>query len=160
MVLAGQGGFRLTRDQLLDGLAATVWPGRLEMVGKDPFVLLDGAHNPQGMDMLVRALEDLFPGGRAVLVCGMLRTKDSAGMIRRIAAVTEHAVVTVPDTEKAAPPETLCRLFEAAHVPAEVVEDPARAFARGLELAREMKVPLVICGSLYLVGAARTWFGK
>jgi folylpolyglutamate synthase/dihydropteroate synthase len=103
-------------------------------------------------------VEDLFPGGQVVLICGILKTKDSAGMVRRIAAVTQQAIITVPSPDKGAPPEELLKHFEQAHVPAQVLKDMEQAFAQGLALAREASLPLVICGSLYLVGTARSWF--
>lgn len=157
-VLAQSGEWAIGAEHIRAGLEATRWAGRMEVLCRDPFVILDGAHNPQGAQQLRRTFEDLFPAARAVLVCGILRTKQAGAMIREFAAIASEAIVTKPESDKASPCDELRGFFEREHVSVSVQPKAVEAFETGLARARQTGMPLVITGSLYLAGAARTWY--
>jgi dihydrofolate synthase/folylpolyglutamate synthase len=77
-------GFSASPEQLRQGLRDPRWPGRLEQLGSEPVLILDGAHNPAGIDALVAALEELHPHRRIHLVFGVLRDKQWRAMISRL----------------------------------------------------------------------------
>lgn len=158
LVLRQHGQFALTQDHIRTGLAAAVWPGRMEVLSRDPYVVVDGAHNPEGIVQLRKAIEDLFPGERAVVVCGILRTKEAGAMTRDLAAMAAEVIVTRPDSGKAFSCEELNAFFEGERVTVSARSDAADALEAGLARARETRRPLVVAGSLYLAGAARAWF--
>ncbi len=149
------------------GYAAARWPGRLELIEAEREVLLDGAHNPAGAAVLAGALDDLRPflvGGSErrppplTLIVGAMADKDVAGIVAALARSPALAgadvICTQVDEERALPAEDLARLWQAA-APAfrpRVVRPPAAALAAALETARG---PIVVAGSLYLVGAIR-----
>ena len=138
------------------GLATARWPGRLERLswqGRE--VWLDGAHNPAGMAALARAVADLWPGRRPVLVFGMLDDKDVESAAAAIAPVTAWAVVTEPPTSRAAAAERGAAALAARGVPAVIERDPAAALHRALAGALP-RDPVVVAGSLYLVGHVRS----
>jgi dihydrofolate synthase/folylpolyglutamate synthase len=150
------------------GYATAVWPGRLELlrVG-DQDVLLDGAHNPAGAAALATAIDDLRPflaAGPVTLVTASMADKDVDGVIAALAAATALADATVICTSlevaRAMPASDLAahwRARQAARSPAShamsiVTEaDPIAA----LERALGADGPVLVAGSLYLVGAAR-----
>ncbi|HSO29742.1 MAG TPA: cyanophycin synthetase [Candidatus Sulfomarinibacteraceae bacterium] len=153
------------------GYAAATWPGRLELVragGRD--VLLDGAHNPAGAAALARALDDLRPhmeGGRAsvppplTLVVAAMADKDVDGLIRALAACSAlrgaTVIATSLDLPRALPAGAMAGRWLELGVPAgiasvEAIEDPGAAVGAALARARG---PIVVAGSLYLVGEAR-----
>lgn len=154
------------------GYAAARWPGRLELVlvpGPDGEreVLLDGAHNPDGARALAQALDDLRPylaGGDAMppapltLVWASMADKDVAGSIAAVArarALTGATVIaTAVDAPRALPPADLAAAWRAAvpGVDVRVAPDPVSALDRAFAGGRG---PVVVAGSLYLVGAAR-----
>lgn len=156
------------------GYATATWPGRLELlrVG-DRDVLLDGAHNPAGAAALARALDDLRPmlegGGEAIpppltLVVASMTDKDVDGVIGALTAATAlrgaRVIATSLNLPRALPAEALAarwrELGRAAGIPeVEAVADPHAALDRALEHARG---PIVVAGSLYLVGEARRRF--
>ena len=145
------------------GYATTVWPGRLELLriaGRD--VLLDGAHNPAGAAALATALGDLHPflePGPVTLVTASMADKDVDGVIKALVVVGALADATVVctsvDVPRAMPAAELAAHWHAGRAGwagATIVEpDPVAA----VELALRGSGPVVVAGSLYLVGAAR-----
>jgi dihydrofolate synthase/folylpolyglutamate synthase len=157
------------------GYAAARWPGRLELVtlpgaapgGADAQVLLDGAHNPAGAVALAAALDELRPllrGGEdrrpppITLVVGSMADKDVGGVIRALATARVLAGARVLATAvaggRAMPADDLAALWRGAlpGLRVEVVPDPGVAIARAVA---DAPGPVVVAGSLYLVGAAR-----
>lgn len=145
----GAHGFPLTVEEIARGLAATRWPGRLELLGG---VLLDGAHNPAGVDALLAALPSLARGRPVHLVFGVLADKDSEPMMRALfPACASVALTPLPSPRSRAPADyaALARsLGPAVTVHASPVEAlaAARAHPDGLVL---------VAGSLVLVGEIR-----
>ncbi len=151
-------GRPLDRDVVADALARVRSPGRLEVVAHAPLVLLDGAHNVAGIAALRVALTDEFPAAQRALVVGLLREKDPRDMLSAFGLDdVEHLVCCRPPSPRALAPQAIADAARdlglgAARI--EVVDDVARAVARGRELAGESG-QVVVTGSLYVVGAAR-----
>lgn len=137
------------------GLATARLPGRLEVVPGVPEVILDGAHNPHGAAALARALGDR----RAHLVIGWSVDKDGRGIARALAPVARTVIATAAASERAAPAAAVAAEMRAA-MPEVLVEEVADV-GRALELARARggSEPVVVCGSLFLVGEARVALG-
>jgi dihydrofolate synthase/folylpolyglutamate synthase len=163
--LAEAGVASVTDEHIREGFGAVRWPGRLELrehAGQT--VLLDGAHNPDGMAVLARTVDALagqLPGGPATLLLGVMRDKVVGEMLRALAGsellrVAGCVATSVPETERALPAEALAAAWS-THVggAAEALPDPGAALERALERARAAGGPLVIAGSLYLVGDLR-----
>jgi dihydrofolate synthase / folylpolyglutamate synthase len=140
-------------DRAVAAAAAEVRvPGRLQQVGTEPLILLDGAHNPDGMRALVESLEELAGRhGPTVAVLSILEDKDAAGMLSALLPACNALIVTSSQNPRALPPATLLSLTSQLNgPPAEIVSDPRRALAR----AREMAGPsglVVATGSIYLI---------
>ena len=134
-----------------DGLAATRWPGRLEVIGQRPRVILDGGHNPAAMAKAGAALRGLVGSERLVAVFAMLSERDPAKLLAVLRSLgPEAAVFTEPASAAghAVPAEELAAIYGPG---AEV----ARPAAAALDRARALAGPdgdVLVCGSLYLVG--------
>lgn len=142
---------RIDATAVRDGLAAARWPGRLELLtdAAGRRVLLDGAHNPAGAAALAGALRDLDLD-RPTIVFGAMRGKDVRGVLRALAPLRPRLVVTAVDDPGATAPDELAAAWHAvAGARAAVASTPAEA----LEVATGD--PLVVAGSLYLVGEVR-----
>ena len=85
-------GVRL--DAIRAGLAAVRWPGRLQVLARAPLIVLDGAHTPESAQALVVALQDLWPGRRVLVVCGLHGDKDLPALPNRSARLARWAVAT------------------------------------------------------------------
>jgi dihydrofolate synthase/folylpolyglutamate synthase len=127
-------------------------PGRLQTVGSNPLTLLDGAHNPAGMEALVEALPGLVPpGAPLVAAVSVLEDKDAAGMLATLAPACAAMILTASVNPRALTPATLGSLLEQQNGPMhEIVPDPHRALDRARELAGRRGVALAT-GSIYLV---------
>jgi len=147
--LAAKGWKALDRRAIAEGSAACRWPGRLEWVdlpgGRR--ILLDVAHNPDGIEVLSHYLEQR--GERYDLLFGAFVDKRVEAMLPRIAAAAGRIVLTTPPGSRSADPRSWRRYAGAG---AEVAEDLPTALERALA---EGDDTLVICGSLYLVGEVR-----
>jgi len=144
-------------DRLVREAAATVSsPGRLEIVGHDPLILLDGAKNLEGAERAAAAVMEEFGAvSSQILVVGMLHGKDPEAMLRALGARHYRLIVACPPpSPRAQPAATIAAA--AARIGVEAVE--AESVAEALEVALDRAGPddlILVSGSLYVVGAAR-----
>ena len=148
-------GYAIPEEAVRRGIAETVWPARLEWAGN---VLIDGAHNPQGVDALVQYVDNFLPDRRRVLLTGVLSDKLQAEMLGQMVHISREIVTVTPDTPRAMPAAEY-----AAHLNALGAEAvPAETLAEGLSLAQEKAGPegiVIAAGSLYFAGGLRTVMG-
>jgi dihydrofolate synthase/folylpolyglutamate synthase len=130
------------------GLVDVRWPGRLQVVCREPLVLLDGAHNAAGIEVLVAEVRTLAAGRRVRVLFGVMRDKGWQSMLRALGEVATEIVLTRPRQPRSAPPEAL---VEAVSGPVRVHEDPADAYRQLLATSAPDDV-VVVAGSLFLVG--------
>ena len=155
-------GLRVGRGQLRRGLAATRWPGRLELVPGDPRMLIDGGHNPAAVGAVVEAVRGLLAGGggasRVVVVFGAMADKDWRGMLELLP--TEWpAIFTAVGERRAARPRDLLEFADRA---GREQDQAVEAVPAALDAAREVAGAsgvVLVTGSLYLAGEARQAVG-
>ena len=133
-------------------------PGRFEVVAHAPLLILDGAHNPDGARTLAATLHAEFEiGGRLVLVLGMLEGRDLHEMLTAFdVARADLVIATRPDSLRAVATDDLATMVRAMGVMVEVIDDVPTAVQRAIDVSTEDDA-IVVSGSLYTVGAARTW---
>lgn len=153
--LIGAGTQPIATDVLTEGLAQVTSPGRLQLIGAAPTVLVDSAHNPHGARALVAALGEAFDFDEWGVVLGVLGDKDAAGIVTAVAPAAAHVFATSPDSERSSDPDALADLVEAAGLPVTVhvdlrdAADEARRWA-----AQSDRRAVVIAGSVVLAGEA------
>lgn len=147
---------------IAEGLAAVKAPGRLEVARpaseSEPPVLLDVAHNPDGVSALVGSLVETFAFERATVVLGILSDKDYEGMLAELTRMPCELVLTEPKSVRSVPLERLAAAAAQAGLPHEVVPEVGAA----LEAALAKALPgglVIVTGSHYVVGEARTQLG-
>jgi dihydrofolate synthase/folylpolyglutamate synthase len=128
------------------------WHGRFEVVAGSPPLILDGAHDPAACSALESAFAARFPTQRAVVLLALARDKDLEGVVGALASVTRRAVVCDVHGPRTAPPQALIAAFEGRGLPAEIEPAPLVALERAQALARAEGLPLLVTGSLHLVG--------
>jgi dihydrofolate synthase/folylpolyglutamate synthase len=136
------------------GFAAVTSPGRLEVVSRQPLVLLDGAHNPDGARALAAALLEEFVVDRRTMVVACLADKDVRGILQELAPATGRLVVTANSSPRSATVERMRKEAEALGLAAEAAPDVASAVRQAIDAAGESEA-VVVTGSLYTVGEAR-----
>jgi dihydrofolate synthase/folylpolyglutamate synthase len=153
--LVGGGSQPIGGDILAEGLGSVTSPGRLQLVGASPTVLVDAAHNPHGARALAEALRGTFDFDEWGVVLGVLSDKDASGIVAEIAPVAAHVFATAPDSERAEDADAIADLAEAHELRVSVhhglaeAADAARAWA-----AASDRRAVVIAGSVVLAGEA------
>jgi dihydrofolate synthase/folylpolyglutamate synthase len=150
-------GYPVSTQAMMEGLGSVAWPGRLEMVASSPRVLLDGAHNLAGAQVLKESLAKEFQFRRLILLIGILKDKDVRGILQTLAPVADHIILSQPHIERAAPATFLKQALRQNGKKAEVVEDLQEAIQKGLSMTGPEDL-LCITGSLYVVGEAKALF--
>jgi dihydrofolate synthase/folylpolyglutamate synthase len=143
-------GWDISDGALRDGLARTRWPGRLEVIDRNPIVLVDGAHNPAGLERSLAAVQKLANSRPLVIVLGAMKDKDLPAMLALLRRVYAPVIFSRIDWHRAASPALLAAEFRGE---SETAESSAEALDRARERAGRNGIVLV-CGSLYLVGEA------
>jgi dihydrofolate synthase/folylpolyglutamate synthase len=153
-------GWNITDKALRDGLYKAHWPGRLELLQRNPVVIVDGAHNPQGAEALMEAMSLLFPRKKLNIVVGVLADKDYASSIDIAKPYAKKFYAVTPPSYRAL---TSKQLADEIHQHSEVPVQPFDSIPLALQSAlNESKNDDVICifGSLYQVGEIRSYFGR
>jgi dihydrofolate synthase/folylpolyglutamate synthase len=149
-----QRGFRIPAEAVRKGLRDVRWPGRLEMLSREPLVIVDCAHNPYSAQELCKALIEWFPDKRWVLIFGASADKNIAGILDPLLSLSDYAIVTRSDHPRAKGPIELADTVAKAGAGAEVSVNVRKSIQRGLAMM-EPDNGLLVTGSIFLVADAR-----
>ncbi len=144
----------LDEDAVRGALASATAPGRLEVVGRHPLVVLDGAHNPDAAGALARALPEAFVWDRLHLVAGVFSNKDLEGIADRLAPLADEVYACATASPRARPPEEIAAAFVERGVTARPFASVAAALEAATSDAAEGDL-ILVTGSLYTVADAR-----
>ena len=149
-------GYALHEDVVEEAFAGVRVPGRLEVIGRHPLVVVDGAHNVAGMIVLARSLiEEFAVEGEAQAVVGMLSGRDPVAMLDALLTAGIRSVVAcAPDSPRALAAEVVAEAALGLGMEATVAGSPAEAVALAVDRAGPDD-RVVVCGSLYVVADAR-----
>ena len=145
----------IRKESIYKGFKETRWPGRLEVLGKEPLILIDGAHNVHGAKSLSNVLKAHLSGRKILGLVGVLSDKDYSGILDELAPCVDRVITTMPDNPRALSAEKLAGEFEQRHVQAKPVPHIEKALQTALEELQPQEV-LLSFGSLYLIGQVRT----
>ncbi len=147
-------GWQISEEHIRQGIANVTWPGRFDIVRRDPLFIIDGGHNPQCIDALVKNIKDYLTGRRVVVLTGVLADKDYAQMFRPVMGLVEQFVCITPPN-----PRKLDAPLLAAHLQKEgCIATPCDTIAAGVKKAVELAGTdgMVLCfGSLYTIADIR-----
>lgn len=143
-------GYKISARQIAEGIAATRWPGRFQVIPGIPEIVLDVAHNPAGAWALRSTLSAHYEGQPLTIVFGAMRDKDIAEIAEIIFPLADEVIATRVNSPRAATPEEIRKLTAHAGTDITLAEDLGKA----LEVAQARGRTVVITGSVYLVGAA------
>ncbi|MFW5922938.1 MAG: bifunctional folylpolyglutamate synthase/dihydrofolate synthase [Planctomycetota bacterium] len=152
-MLRRTGRLSISSEQVEQGIARCRCPGRVELVAREPGIILDTAHTVESIDALVRAVRTHFPDRPVRMLFGCMRDKDAGSMIQRIQGLCSHITLTASAHSRAASPEALSAwLPETCSYDVEC--SPREAFQNAISLTRSGEV-LCVTGSFYLAGEIR-----
>lgn len=144
-------GFDIPESAIRSGLESAYLPGRLEVLRKDPTLLIDGAHNLEGARNLGRALRDLFACDKLILVMGMASGHSVEDVVGTLAPLAARFVATAPDNPRAASAASVAEVARAHCPEVTQVEPVAEAVRRALQGAGEKDL-VCVTGSFYTIG--------
>ena len=147
-------GIHISKDSIINGLKNVKWPGRLEVMNKNPMVVLDGAHNIDGIRKLKESIKTYFEYKNLVLILGILADKQVDEMIKEICPLASKIIAVTPHSDRAELSDELKRRIEFYNIQCEAIEDYEEAYRRALDYCDSQSL-LVISGSLYMVGDMR-----
>jgi len=157
--MASYANIEVGQKAICAGLESVRWVGRGEILQKDPYVLVDAAHNPGGAKALRDMLRDVFPGRPVGMVVGMSKDKDIGEFMKSIAPAISRCWIVAIHGPRSADPSTLAYFASQAGLESEeaIVSDAIR---EAIEWARTQNAVVCIAGSIYLVGEVLTIWPK
>lgn len=146
-------GWKISDDDIRKGLAEVRWPARFEVLRKDPYFILDGGHNPQCAQAMVRSIEQYIPNEKVTFLMGMLGDKDYQDTLDIICPYAKRFVTITPDNIRALSADKLAEEIKKRGIEASPCDDIMTA----IRLADDGG-PVIAFGSLYSAGAIRRIF--
>jgi dihydrofolate synthase/folylpolyglutamate synthase len=147
-------GWNIPRAAIQEGFEKVNWPGRFEIIDRDPFVVVDSAHNRDSAEKLKTTLDEYFPGSKVVLIFGASEDKDISGMFAELLPRMEHLILTQSVHPRAIDTEALIDLAAPYGTPAEMVVPIEKAIDRAFEVSRG-ECLILVTGSLFIVAGVR-----
>jgi dihydrofolate synthase / folylpolyglutamate synthase len=151
---ARRSGFEFSNENFRKGFASVVWPGRFEILRRDPPVVVDSAHNRDSALKLRQTLDEYFPGFPVTLVFGASEDKDIQGMFAELLPRVEDVIATQSIHPRAIDPHQLVELTRPYGIPARAVPRIEEAMLEALQDSHKGRLVLVT-GSLFIVAGAR-----
>lgn len=151
-------GWHVSEEQLREGLRTVSWPGRFELLRKDPIFFVDGGHNPQCMEALVKNLVDYLPGRPITALTGVMADKDFCDMYRMLEPYVARWVTVTPSNPRALPADRLAKQLALYGKPVTACASVAEGVRTAIEQTAENGA-VVAFGSLYMVGDIRAAAG-
>lgn len=148
---------RIPHDALKKGLLMAKWPGRFEILSHEPMVVIDGAHNHQGVEVLKRNLERYFSGRKVVFIMGVLRDKSYLEMVREVSPLARTFLTITVDNERALSGEELASIIREEGVLANSCSTVKDAVLKALSVREDNDI-LCAFGSLYYINEVRRYF--
>ncbi len=142
----------IDEDPIKKGLTKTVWPGRLEILSRNPLVVLDGAQNAASAGVIRQAIKENFKYKRLILALGISNDKDIKGLCEGLKQIADEVVVTRADNPRATSPEVLARYFEGKPVHKTSSVKEAKRVSKNIARKEDL---ILVTGSLFVVGEFR-----
>jgi len=149
-------GLKISDEAIINGLLKTKWPGRMEVVSRNPAVIIDGAHNPDAALKLTQSLSKYFPGKKIIFIMGVMKDKNYMEMIRAAAPIARCFIaVATLDESRSLPAEELAACIKQYCNNVLIGDTIKGAVDTALNLADQNDV---ICafGSLYYIGEVKS----
>jgi len=140
----------IRKEHIVSGLASVHWPGRMEVLRKEPLLIADGAHNGDSARRLVESLQKHFQFDRTILIMGTSADKNSSAMVAELAPFFDRVIATASQHPRATAAEELTRKFAQYGVEAQVTENVAQAVSEALAQAGKRDL-ICATGSLFVV---------
>ena len=145
-------GWKISEENIYEGIRDVSWPGRFDIVCRDPLFIIDGGHNPQCIEALVKNIQDYLVGRKVIALTGVLADKDYGDMYKPVMPLIDEFVCITPDSPRKMEAAELAKYLQAAGAKASACATTRDGVVKAMELAG--KEGAILCfGSLYSIGA-------
>jgi dihydrofolate synthase/folylpolyglutamate synthase len=147
-------GIKIAEDSLKNAIWHANWPGRFEKISDNPLIIVDGAHNPEGIDALIANWKIYFGNIKPVLLTGMLSGKDYTHIVKELSEISSFVIITEPNSPRDTDTSIIVKEYKKQKKDREVsyVPNHKSACTKALELSEQKRLPILITGSLYVIG--------
>ena len=144
-----KGGMRICEEDVRCGLEKAFWPARFEIICREPMVIFDGAHNPQGVEAAVKSIKNYFGNQRVIILSGVLRDKDYRTIAESISQVADRVYTITPQNPRALTAEEYADVYGSLGINASACGSIKEALSLGIKEAEKCDTALFCLGSLY-----------
>lgn len=143
-------GLSISDDAIYSGFQKVRWPARYEIINKNPMILYDGGHNPEGVDSAVESTKFYFNENKPILVTGVMADKDYGYMAKRMSEIASFVYCITPENPRALKGENLAEEFAKLGCGAKACASPEEALTLATERAKKENKAILCLGSLYM----------
>ncbi|MBN2533718.1 MAG: bifunctional folylpolyglutamate synthase/dihydrofolate synthase [Spirochaetales bacterium] len=143
----------ISPEKVKAGFISTKLPGRFEIIGNKPVIVLDGAHTPLAVSRVLSAFQALYPG-KAILIFGSAMGKNHEKMSAILAPYFHVIIISTPGYFKESDPHAVYKAFKAKNKNTILIKEPRKALFKALRKAHG-KLPVLVTGSFYMVAEIR-----
>ena len=143
-------GFAIDEQAVRQGLAAVRWPARFELLSRDPVILYDGGHNPEGVRAAVASVQSYFGTQKVNLLSGVMADKDRDEMIETMKPIVANAFAVTPNNPRSLAAEDYAAQLASNGIPATPCASVVEGVRAAIEASKQKGIPLLCLGSLYL----------
>ena len=143
-------GFSINEQSVREGLFNVRWPARFELLSRNPIIIYDGGHNPEGVRAAVESVKAYFGEQRVNILSGVMADKDRSEMIETMKPITAHVFTVTPNNPRSLAAEDYAAQLMAYDISASSYTSVAAGVKAAIESSIEENIPLVCLGSLYL----------
>ena len=148
--LLNKDGFSIDEDAVHRGLSLVRWPARFELLSRDPIIIYDGGHNPEGVRAAVASIQNYFGSQKVNLLSGVMADKNRDEMIETMKPVTARVFTVTPNNPRALSAEEYAAQLSSHNILATAYASVSEGVRAAIESSKEEGIPLVCLGSLYL----------
>ena len=142
-------GIKISDEAVSEGLLAARWRARFEIIAREPTVIFDGAHNPEGIEAAVESIKHYYKGTRVTVMTGMLRDKDYRAVAKKLSEIAECAYTITPDNPRALTAADFAEVLSEYGIKATPCDSIEDALTQGKAYAAKRGTALCCLGSLY-----------
>ncbi len=153
-------GYHITPEHIKDGFMNVSWPGRFELLSRDPMFVVDSAHNRESAKRLKNTLDDYFPNREILLIFGASEDKDITGMLHELAPRISLLIATRSIHPRSLAPETIKKMVDHLKIPCILTADIESALAQAESFAEQKNYVILAAGSLFVAAAVREEYLK
>ena len=143
-------GFTVSEEAIREGILAARWPARFEIISRDPLIIFDGAHNPEGIETATESIKRYFGDRKVAVLTGVMKDKDYNYIAGKFSEIADRAFTITPQNPRALPAEEYAKVLESKDIKATHYDSVTSALADAKAYAKSSGAPLVCLGSLYM----------